>query len=438
MRLYRVLTTLSTLTHSYLVDDNYTSRAEKILRRIEALAAISEDPQGVTRTFGTPAFLQGSALVKSWMDAAGLATRVDSIGNVRGRLVSRAAGAKTFVLASHIDTVVNAGKYDGPLGVLMGLDLLEQFIHNAVELPFHVELIAFSDEEGVRYHTTYLGSKVVTGSFDPGLLARTDAHGITLTQAIDTMGGNTQLLSADAIPSDQWLGYFETHIEQGPVLWENRVPVALVTAIAGQQRVELTWRGMAGHAGTVPMHMRQDALAGAAEFVLAAEQFGVAHKHELVATVGKLEVRHAASNVIPGEVVCSLDLRSADAARLATAYEELQQKAQAIAQKRHLTLHWDLIQYTAPVTCAPEMNTLLAQAIQESGHEVVRLVSGAGHDAVPVSAVSPATMLFIRCFKGISHNPLENVELADVAAAVQVSERFLQLLFSHYSSSPSH
>ncbi|TGE14719.1 allantoate amidohydrolase [Hymenobacter elongatus] len=405
------------------------------MRRIEALAAISEDAQGVTRTFGTPAFLQGSALVKSWMDAAGLSTRLDSIGNVRGRLVSRAAGAKTFVIASHIDTVVNAGKYDGPLGVLMGLDLLEQLVQSPVELPFHVELIAFSDEEGVRYHTTYLGSKVVAGSFDFNLLTKPDAQGISLTQAIDTMGGNAQLLPADALAADQWLGYFETHIEQGPVLWERNIPVALVTAIAGQQRVELTWQGMAGHAGTVPMHMRQDALAGAAEFVLAAEQFGVANTQELVATVGKLDVRHAASNVIPGEVVCSLDLRSADAARLATAYDELHHHAQGIADRRNLKLHWNLIQYTAPVSCAPEMNTLLAQAITESGYAVVPLVSGAGHDAVPISAVSPATMLFIRCFKGISHNPLENVELADVAAAVQVAERFLQLLFSHYSSS---
>ncbi|TGE26954.1 allantoate amidohydrolase [Hymenobacter metallicola] len=419
------------------MDDNYTSRAEKILRRIEALAAISEDPQAVTRTFGTPAFLQGSALVKSWMDAAGLSTRVDSVGNVRGRLVSRNSAAKTFVMASHIDTVVNAGKYDGPLGVLMGLDLLEQLVLGQTELPFHVELIAFSDEEGVRYHTTYLGSKVVAGSFDPGLLTKTDAQGISITQAIETMGGTPQLLAAEAIPADQWLGYFETHIEQGPVLWENQIPVALVTAIAGQQRVELTWQGMAGHAGTVPMHMRQDALAGAAEFVLAAEQFGVTYKHELVATVGKLDVRHAASNVIPGEVVCSLDLRSADAARLASAYAELEQKARSIAQKRNLTLHWNLIQYTAPVACAPEMNTLLGQAIRDSGYEVVKLVSGAGHDAVPISAVSPATMLFIRCFKGISHNPLENVELADVAAAVQVAERFLQLLFSHYQTTPS-
>ncbi|TGD80890.1 Zn-dependent hydrolase [Hymenobacter wooponensis] len=402
------------------------------MRRIEELAAISENSDGVTRTFGTPAFLTGSSLVRSWMENSSLETRIDNIGNVRGRLVSRNPAAKTFVLASHIDTVVNAGKYDGPLGVLLGLDMLEQLMAQQAELPFHVELIAFSDEEGVRFHTTYLGSKVVAGAFDAGLLAKQDANGLTLADAISIMGGHLGHLAADAIPAADWLGYFEVHIEQGPVLWERHIPVALVTAIAGQQRVELTWRGMAGHAGTVPMGMRHDALAGAAEFVLVVEEFGRKHQQELVATVGKLDVRHAASNVIPGEVVCSLDLRSADAARLQVAYEELRALTEAIAARRGLELHWNQIQYTPPVACDAGMNTLLAQAITDSGHEVVALVSGAGHDAVPISAVAPATMLFVRCFEGISHNPLERVELADLAATLPVTDRFLSLLIASH------
>lgn len=402
------------------------------MRRIEELAAISEDAQGITRRFGTPAFLQGSALVRSWMEASGLATRIDSIGNVRGRLVSQNPVAKTFVLASHIDTVVNAGKYDGPLGVLLGLDMLEHLMAQQVALPFHIELIAFSDEEGVRFHTTYLGSKVVAGSFDAGLLNRLDAHDISLADAITTIGGHPGHLTTDAIPAEDWLGYFEVHIEQGPVLWERQIPVALVAAIAGQQRVELTWRGMAGHAGTVPMELRQDALAGAAEFLLAVEQFGQTYKHVLVATVGKLEVRNAASNVIPGEVVCSLDMRSADAARLQVAYEELRNLTAAVAARRGLELDWNLIQYTAPVSCDAKLNNLLAQAITETGHEVVSLVSGAGHDAVPISAVAPATMLFVRCYKGISHNPLERVELPDLAATLPVTDRFLSLLIASY------
>lgn len=398
------------------------------MRRIQQLAAISEDRAGVTRTFGTPAFLQGRALVCSWLEAAGLATRFDGIGNLRARLLSPDPAAKTFVLASHIDTVVNAGKFDGPLGVLMALDLLEQLIARQMSLPFHIELIAFSDEEGVRFHTTYLGSKVVAGSFDRTWLARPDAGGITLARALEVMEADAAQIAADAIPAADWLGYFEMHIEQGPVLWERNIPVALVTAIAGQMRVELTFRGMAGHAGTVPMAMRQDALCAAAEFVLIAEQFALTHGQGLVATVGKLNLSNAASNVIPGEVTCSLDLRSPDAAQLTAACEALKTYTEAIARQRHVTLSWHLIQQTAPVDCDGRLNDLLAAAIAGAGHEVVALVSGAGHDAVPISAVAPATMMFIRCYKGISHNPLENVELADLTAALEVADRFIQLI----------
>jgi allantoate deiminase len=406
---------------------DYPARTTHILARIDELAAISEDATGatVTRRFGTPAFVRGRDLVQGWFEAAGLDTRLDGIGNLRGRWASAQPGAKTFVLASHIDTVVNAGKYDGPLGVLMGLDLVEHVISQRIALPFHLELIAFSDEEGVRFHTTYLGSKVVTGAFELALLHKTDADGITLAQAIADMGGNAATLATDALPAAEWLGYFELHIEQGPVLWENKVPIALVMAIAGQQRVELTWQGMAGHAGTVPMPMRQDALAAAAEFMLAAEAFALAHGRGLVATVGQLRIPYSASNVIPGQVIHSLDLRSSDASQLATAYADLQAQAEAIAAQRGVGLAWQLVQYTAPVVCDRELNRLLGQAIAASGYEVDGLVSGAGHDAVPASAVAPATMAFIRCYKGISHNPLENVEAADVAAALEVAERFL-------------
>jgi len=405
---------------------DYQTRTARILARTEQLAAISEDADGVTRRFGTPAFVRGRDLVQSWFEAAGLRTRIDGIGNLRGRLLSPQPEAKTFVLASHIDTVVNAGKYDGPLGVLMALDLAESVMQQELALPFHLEVIAFSDEEGVRFHTTYLGSKVVTGAFEPALLAKTDADGITLAQAIaDMAGGDANALAAAALPAEEWLGYFELHIEQGPVLWKNHIPIALVTALAGQQRVELTWQGMAGHAGTVPMPLRQDALAAAADFILAAEAFALRHGQGLVATVGQLRIPNSASNVIPGQAIHSLDLRSPNAAQLTAAYTTLQAEAEAIAARRGVVLHWQLVQYTAPVQCDAGLNALLAQAIAASGHEVVRLVSGAGHDAVPVSAVAPATMAFIRCYKGISHNPLENVEAADVAAALAVAERFL-------------
>ena len=407
------------------MQQEYTVRAERIMQRIHELAAISEDADGVTRTFGTPAFLQGRALVQSWFEAAGLTTRLDGIGNLRARLASANPQAKTFVLASHIDTVVNAGKFDGPLGVLMGLDLLENLQARQATLPFHLELIAFSDEEGVRFHSTYLGSTVVAGSFDHTWLTRADAGGITLARALEVMESDATQIADDAIPADDWLGYFEMHIEQGPVLWERQVPVALVTAIAGQMRVELTFTGMAGHAGTVPMNMRQDALCAAAEFILIAEQFAQAHGRGLVATVGKLALSHAASNVIPGEVVLSLDLRSPDATQLADAYGALRDYTKALANQRNVALGWNLVQETAPVACDAGLNETLAAAIADAGHEVVSLVSGAGHDTVPISAVAPATMMFIRCYKGISHNPLEDVETADLVAAIEVADRFI-------------
>ena len=403
---------------------DHLQRAEKILQRINELASISEDENFIVRTYGTPVFITGRNKVEGWMKEAGLQTRVDNIGNIRGRLLSNNPNSKTLVIASHIDTVVNAGRFDGPLGVLMGIDLLEQLIQSKKELPFHIELIGFCDEEGCRFHTTYLGSKAVAGSFDKEILDAKDERGISLDEVIESMGGNVNELSKDAIAKGNWLGYFEIHIEQGPVLYEKDIPVGLVTAIAGQCRAGMVFNGEAGHAGTVPMNMRKDALACAAEFVLAVEKFAAVREH-LVATVGKLHIINSASNVIPGEVITSLDLRSANETVLASSYDAIKMIAEEICSKRGIVLEWNLIQQSKPVICDEGMSNLLKQSISGAGLETIELVSGAGHDAVPVSEVSPVAMLFVRCFKGISHNPLENVELKDIAAAIKVSDTFI-------------
>jgi allantoate deiminase len=412
--------------------NDYTTRAEKILSRINELASITEEQGCITRIFGTPAFIQGSKKVFDWMKAAGLQTSIDNIGNVRGKLVSENTNAKTFVIASHIDTVVNAGKFDGPLGVLMGLDIIENL--KASQSPFrgaggfNIELIAFSDEEGCRFHTTYLGSKVIAGSFDKKTLEKKDTKGITLKEAIITIGGDADKLAIDAI--DNWLGYFEIHIEQGPVLYEKQVPVAVVTAIAGQRRAEITFTGVAGHAGTVPMDMRHDALATAAEFIVETEEFALENKEKIVATVGKLEVHQSASNVIPGKVTCSLDLRSSDETTLLSAYNTIKDFADLVSDRRKVKVEWNLVQQSKPTICNEELTTILKQSISEAGYPVVQLISGAGHDGVPISAVSPITMLFVRCFEGISHNPLENAETKDIAAAIKVSDNFIQRLIT--------
>lgn len=396
-------------------------RVKNIVSRIEELASISEDSVGITRRYGTSAAAAAGRKVLEWMVRAGLTARVDAIGNVRGLL--KGEGERTLVIASHIDTVVNAGRWDGPLGVVMGLDLVENIIKSGDRLPFTIELIAFCDEEGVRFHTTYLGSKVVAGSFDPEMLQRRDEGGLRL---LEVMGGDAGALAEEAIAPGKWLGYFEIHIEQGPVLYERNIPVAPVVAIAGQLRAEVVFTGMAGHAGTVPMAMRQDALGGAAEFVLSVEEMAGEAGSGLVATVGKLQVKNSASNVIPGEVVCSLDMRSADDGVLSRGHQRLRALSLEIGLRRGLEIHWKVIQASPPVVCDARMKDLLGQCVRAEGYELLELVSGAGHDAVPVSAVSPVCMLFVRCFKGISHHPLEDVEEKDLEAALGVAEKFIQ------------
>ena len=407
---------------------DYLQRAEKIMHRVKELALITEEKNVITRTFGTTAFIAGSNKVLSWMKQAGLQTRIDNIGNVRGRLISKNPGAKTLVIASHIDTVVNAGKFDGPLGVIMGLDAIENVVQHDIQLPFHIELIAFSDEEGVRFHTTYLGSRVVAGSFNNQLLEMKDEQGISLKEVLIDMGCDINVLQQDAIKKEDWLGYYEIHIEQGPVLYDRKIPVAVVTAIAGQQRAEITFKGMAGHAGTVPMDMRSDALCAAAEFIVEMEKYALANKSNIVATVGKLNIPGAASNVIPGTVVLSVDLRSATDNILTTAHQSVKKICSDICSKRKLVFEWKPIQQMNAVKCDPQLMMLQKKAIIEGCCQVVELVSGAGHDAVPVSQVAPVSMLFVRCYKGISHNPLENVELEDIAAAAEVTDHFIQQL----------
>ncbi|MES2646557.1 MAG: allantoate amidohydrolase [Bacteroidota bacterium] len=407
---------------------DYMQRAEKIMRRVKELSLVSEEKNAITRTFGTNAFVVGSNKVLSWMKQAGLQTRIDNIGNVRGRLISNNPGAKTLVIASHIDTVVNAGKFDGPLGVIMGLDTIENIIQHHVSLPFHIELVAFSDEEGVRFHTTYLGSRVVAGSFNNQLLEMKDEQGITLKEVLIDMGCDINALQLDAIKKEDWLGYYEIHIEQGPVLYDHKIPVAVVTAIAGQQRAEITFKGMAGHAGTVPMEMRSDALCAAAEFIVEVEKFALANKSNIVATVGKLNIPAAASNVIPGTVVLSVDLRSATDTVLTAAHQSVKKLCSDICSKRKLAFEWKPIQQMNAVKCDEKLMMLQKQAVIEGCCQLVELVSGAGHDAVPVSQVAPVSMLFVRCYKGISHNPLENVELEDIAAAAEVTDHFIEQL----------
>ena len=399
--------------------------AAAVLARCDELAAFSEEPGRVTRRFATTALWQAGERVREWMEAAGMVTRRDAIGNLIGRLGD--GDGRTLLVGSHLDTVRDAGRYDGILGVLVAIACVERLRDRGRSLPYALEVLAFADEEGVRYGTGYLGSSVVAGCFDSADLQRRDSAGVTLADALRAFGGDPEgLTGARRDPADL-IGYHEVHIEQGPVLEAEDVPLGVVTAIAGQSRARIAFTGEAGHAGTVPMGLRRDALCAAAEFVSAVEAVARAHD-DAVATVGELEVQHGASNVIPGRVVLSLDVRHADDSVRESVGAELFDRADAIANARALVLEWDAVQETRAVDCSRDLTELVAEAVAASSHPVVRLASGAGHDAVMLSRIAPIAMLFVRCAGGVSHNPAESVTAEDVAAAIEVTTKFLELV----------
>ncbi len=402
--------------------------AQTVMRRIEALARISDEPGRLTRTFCSPAMRKANKLVGSWMRQAGMKVRQDAIGNLIGHYPARdQKSSQLFLLGSHLDTVRDAGKFDGPLGVLIAIACVQRLFEKKTRLPFAIEIIGFSDEEGVRYQSAYLGSKVLAGTFSRKALTRTDANGVTMAQAIRSFGGNPDGLAAARLDPKRLLGYAEVHIEQGPVLEQKRLSVGVVTAIAGQTRLQLTFTGRAGHAGTTPMHLRRDALCAAAEFVLAAESLAK-NRTGLVATVGEITALPGASNVIPGHVRLSLDVRHPKDAVRQAAVAELKKRATAIAAKRNVGLDWQPVHQTRAVTCDRHLSSLLSKAVKHRQRKLVLLHSGAGHDAAAMADTTPVTMLFVRCKNGISHHPDESASVKDVRIAISVMNDFIRLL----------
>lgn len=401
--------------------------AAQVMRRIETLAMLSEEPGCLTRPAFSTAMRQANATVADWMQQAGMSVIQDAMGNLSGRYAGEEGNAATFILGSHLDTVRNAGKYDGMLGILVALACIERLHERGIRLPFALEMIAFADEEGLRYNTAYLGSQAVVGTFDPRCLQLVDGAGISLAEALRAFGGDPDRLATARKDPQTLLGYCEVHIEQGPVLEAENLPVGVVTAIAGQSRIQVRFTGQAGHAGTVPMHLRSDALCAAAEFVLAVETYARSQPG-LVATVGQLTPEPGVSNVIPGVVALSLDVRHQADAERERAGSLLHSRAEQIAAARNLTLTWTVGQDNRATSCSPRLGGLLAQAIAAAGQRVYHLPSGAGHDAVVMAKVTEIAMLFVRCKDGISHHPAEAVAEADVAVALEVLERFVTML----------
>ena len=397
------------------------------MQRIDALAQISEETGKLTRTFASPAMKRANELVGSWMSEAGMAVRTDAIGNLIGYYPGAQPDGKTLLLGSHLDTVPDAGKFDGPLGVLAAMACVQQLHETKTRLPFAIEVVGFADEEGVRYQTTYLGSRAMTGTFNLEDLKRTDARGVTMADAIREFGGDPNAIASAKLDPNRLLGYVEVHIEQGPVLEQKNLAAGVVSAIAGQTRLRVNFVGEAGHAGTVPMSLRRDALAAAAEFVLAVESLAQ-NRGGLVATVGEIAAVPGASNVIPGEARLSLDVRHPDEVIRRTAIEELKLRADEIAAERGMGLKWETVHEASATVCDRRLTLLLENAVKRHQREVPLLTSGAGHDAAVLSALGPTAMLFVRCKGGISHNPAESASEADVRLALNVMNEFLKQL----------
>jgi len=407
------------------------SDARKIMQRVEALAKISETPENLTRTFASPAMRRANELVAKWMRGAGMQTRTDAIGNLIGHYDGEKSKAKILLLGSHLDTVRNAGKFDGPLGVILAIACVENLHRQKIKLPFAIEVIGFADEEGARFQTAFLGSKVLAGIFDEKDLRRKDSDGISMAEAIKNFVGNPAKLKSARLNPKNLLGYIEAHIEQGSVLEKKNLAVGIVSAIAGQTRARVSFFGRAGHAGTTPMNLRKDALCAAAEFVLAVEN--LAQKtSSLVATVGEISVKPGASNVIPGEVHLSLDLRHAKDSVRKSARLALKKIAFQIARRRKLELDGEVVHEASAINCAEKFPKLLGKSVLRRQKKLIELPSGAGHDAAVLAKICPAAMLFIRCKNGISHHPDESVKAADVKIALDVMNDFLKSLAEKY------
>jgi len=401
--------------------------AERVVRRCRRLGEVSEESGRLTRPFATPAMARANALVGGWMEDAGLEVRVDAAANLVGRWAGTEAGAVTLLLGSHLDTVRDAGAFDGPLGVAVALAAVEHLQSGGRQLPFDVEILGFCDEEGLRFGTAYLGSLAVAGNVDDALLELADDDGVRMDDALRAFGGDPAVLATVARKPDDVLGYCEVHIEQGTVLEDRDVPVGVVTAIAGATRAEARFTGRSGHAGTVPMNARRDALCAAAEWALDVERRGRATPG-LLATVGRLAVHPGATNVVPGAAVASLDVRHAEDALRVAAVEDLRALAERRARDRELELTWRTRLDNAAVAMDERLTALLSGAVAAQGSAVVRLPSGAGHDAVALAGLTGVAMLFVRCTDGVSHHPDERVESSDVAVAIATLASLLEAL----------
>ena len=399
---------------------------EAIVGRINALATISQDPGNLTRIFLTSEHRAAAELIMGWMLEAGMNAHLDAIGNVCGRYEGERPRLPCLMLGSHYDTVRDAGKWDGPLGLITAISCVGDLNRRGRRLPFAIEVAGFADEEGVRFASTLLGSRAIAGTFKQSVLATRDSTGKSMREALIEFGLDPDHIGAAARIRGELLAYIELHIEQGPVLEAENLPIGVVTAIAGATRLAARLTGMAGHAGTVPMALRRDALTGAAECISKIEELCRADDAGLVGTVGYIDAAPGTTNVIPGEAHFTMDIRAPTDDHRKRAVGEIVRQIEAIAKRRTLELQVEVTHENRTVPCAPWLKEQVAAAVAAEGYPVFELPSGAGHDGMAMVDIADVAMLFVRCRGGISHHPDEHVDMADADAGARVLLRLIE------------
>lgn len=402
--------------------------AARVMARADELAAISETPDALTRVYLSPQHLEANQRAARWMTQAGMTVWQDSVGNICGRYEGEQEGAPAILLGSHLDTVRNAGRYDGMLGVLAAIEVVHGLHQQGRRLKQAIEIVGFCDEEGTRFGITLLGSRGITGTWPESWLALTDADGVSVAQAMVLAGLDPARIHLAARRPEEIAAYLELHIEQGPCLEQEGLALGVVEAINGARRLNCRFTGEAGHAGTVPMSHRKDALAAAAEWMVRVETLTREQGGNRVATVGTLRCAPGAVNVIPGDVTLTLDIRGPHDQPLDALLDTLLNEAQAIASRRQLRFSAEEFYRIAATACDSGLQQVLSEAVQAVQGRSLTLPSGAGHDAIAMAERWPSAMLFVRCKGGISHHPAESVTADDVALAIAAYSRAVSAL----------
>lgn len=403
----------------FMTSEEAKIAARRVMARCDTLGAITSTPGQLTRVYLSPEHHRANMFLREWMRSVGMDVWQDAVGNICGRYEGLDENAPALLLGSHLDTVKNAGKYDGMLGVLTALEVIQSLHARQKRLPFPIEVIGFADEEGTRFGITFLGSKGITGRWESNWLSRYDADGVTVEEALTRFGLDpAKVGDAKRQPSD-FCGYLELHIEQGPCLENAHLALGVVSAINGARRLNCTFTGFAGHAGTVPMGHRKDASVAAAAWIVAVEEMTLASDPHLVATTGCIEVKPGAVNVIPGKVNVTLDIRGPNDLLVDQLLDALLVKAKQICAERGLTFESEEYYHIAATPCEPVIEQRWHQAVVSTQGQSMSLPSGAGHDAIAIAEQWPVGMLFVRCDRGISHHPAEAVMEDDVALAIQ-------------------